>query len=211
MLHTHPVYSQTLATQIEDRADIGEIVRAHHERWDGKGYPDGLAGEAIPWPARCLAVAVGFVESGLGKNAAIEAILAQSGRAYDPEAVRLFLKVSNLVQLPRQVREILREELQPGMVLANGLYSPARHAPNRRRSGSQPRHDRQDPQPQPSHAHQPKVARLQLSAPNPIAATPTSSRAIRHRSDTTGAHAHCMLPFPHHASPHHAPNPPGAS
>jgi response regulator RpfG family c-di-GMP phosphodiesterase len=124
MLHTHPVYSQTLATQIEDRADIGEIVRAHHERWDGKGYPDGLAGEAIPWPARCLAVAVGFVESGLGKNAAIEAILAQSGRAYDPEAVRLFLKVSNLVQLPRQVREILLDELQPGMVLANGLYSP---------------------------------------------------------------------------------------
>lgn len=124
MLHTHPVYSQTLATQVEDRADIGEIVRAHHERYDGKGYPDGLAGEAIPWPARCLAVAVGFVESGLGKNAAIEAILAQSGRAYDPEAVRLFLKVSNLVQLPRQVREILLDELQPGMVLANGLYSP---------------------------------------------------------------------------------------
>jgi response regulator RpfG family c-di-GMP phosphodiesterase len=124
MLHAHPVFSQTLATQVTDQADIGEIIRTHHERFDGKGYPDGLAGEAIPWPARCLAVAVGFVESGLGKTAAIDAILAQSGRAYDPDAVRLFLKVSNLVQLPRQVREIMLNELEAGMVLANGIYSP---------------------------------------------------------------------------------------
>jgi len=124
MLHAHPVFSQTLATQVTDQADIGEIIRTHHERFDGKGYPDGLAGEAIPWPARCLAVAVGFVESGLGKTAAIDAILAQSGRAYDPDAVRLFLKISNLVQLPRQVREIMFSELEAGMVLANGIYSP---------------------------------------------------------------------------------------
>jgi HD-GYP domain-containing protein (c-di-GMP phosphodiesterase class II) len=101
-----------------------DVAGQHHERFDGKGYPDGLAGEAIPWPARCLAVAVGFVESGLGKTAAIDAILAQSGRAYDPDAVRLFLKVSNLVQLPRQVREIMLNELEAGMVLANGIYSP---------------------------------------------------------------------------------------
>ncbi len=124
MLHAHPVYSQTLATQVDDSPEVGEIIRGHHERYDGKGYPDNLAGEAIPWPARCLAVAVGFVESGLGKNAAIDAILAQSGRAYDPEAVRLFLKVSNLVQLPKQVREIMLHELSAGMVLANGIYSP---------------------------------------------------------------------------------------
>ncbi len=124
MLHAHPVFSQTLAAQIDERTDIGETVRAHHERFDGKGYPDGLAGSAIPWPARCLAVAVGFVESGLGRSAAIDAVLTQSGRAYDPEAVRLFLKVSNLVHLPRQVREIMFNELEPGMVLANGIYSP---------------------------------------------------------------------------------------
>jgi hypothetical protein len=124
MLHAHPVYSQTLATQVDDSPEVGEIIRGHHERYDGKGYPDNLAGEAIPGPARCLAVAVGFVESGLGKNAAIEAILAQSGRAYDPEAVRLFLKISNLVQLPKQVREIMLHELSAGMVLANGIYSP---------------------------------------------------------------------------------------
>lgn len=123
-LHSHPIFSQTIAAQVDSRSDVGEIIRAHHERYDGRGFPDGLEGDAIPWPARCLAVAVGFVESGLSKNAAIDALLAESGRAYDPEAVRLFLKVSNLVQLPRQVREIMLHELEPGMVLASGLYSP---------------------------------------------------------------------------------------
>jgi response regulator RpfG family c-di-GMP phosphodiesterase len=124
MMHNHPIYGQTLAALVDPRADVGEVVRAHHERYDGRGYPDGTAGEAIPWPARCLAVAVGFVESGLANTAAIDAILAKSGVDYDPEAVRLFLKVSNLVQLPKQVREITLHELEPGMVLANGIYSP---------------------------------------------------------------------------------------
>ncbi|ACB73720.1 HD domain-containing phosphohydrolase [Opitutus terrae] len=124
MLHNHPVYSQTLAALVDDAPGVGETIRAHHERYDGSGYPDGLAGDAIPWPARCLAVAVGYVESGLPKAAGIDLVLSQSGTAYDPEAVRLFLKVTNLAQLPRQVREITLHELEPGMVLANGIYSP---------------------------------------------------------------------------------------
>jgi response regulator RpfG family c-di-GMP phosphodiesterase len=124
MLHNHPVYSQTLAALVDGRGEVGEIIRSHHERFNGKGYPDGLAGENISWPARCLAVAVGFVESGLTKSAAIDALLDKSGSDYDPEAVRLFLKVSNLVQLPKQVREIMLHELEAGMVLANGIYSP---------------------------------------------------------------------------------------
>ncbi len=124
MMHSHSIYGQTLAALVDHRADVGEVIRAHHERYDGRGYPDGLAGNAIPWPARCLAVAVGFVESGLTKAAAIDNLLAKSGSHYDPEAVRLFLKVSNLVQLPKQVREIMLHELEPGMVLANGIYSP---------------------------------------------------------------------------------------
>jgi response regulator RpfG family c-di-GMP phosphodiesterase len=123
-LHSHPIYSQTLASFVDTRAAVGETIRAHHERFDGKGYPDGLSGLSIPWTARCLAVAVWFVECGLPKDQAIEGVVAESGRALDPEAVRLFLKVTHLLQLPRQVKEILLDELQPGMVLANGLYSP---------------------------------------------------------------------------------------
>jgi len=124
MMRHHPVYSQTLAALVDPGTEVGETIRAHHECFDGSGYPDGLSGAAIPWPARCLAVAVGFVESGLPKAAATEAILAAAGRAYCPEAVRLFLKVTHLVSLPRQVNEILLGELEPGMMLATGIYSP---------------------------------------------------------------------------------------
>lgn len=123
-LHHHPIYSQTLATLVDDAPGVGDSTRAHHERFDGGGYPDGLSGDAIPWTARCLAVAVAFVESGLPKDAAIESIVQDSGKAFDPEAVRLFLKVTHLMQLPRQVREIMLHELETGMVLASGIYSP---------------------------------------------------------------------------------------
>jgi len=124
MLRHHPVYSQTLAALVDGRADVGETIRAHHERFDGNGYPDGLAGNAIPWPARCLAVAVGFIESTDPKPVATQTIQAEAGRSYDPEAVRLFLKVTHLVNLPRQVRDVLLEELESGMTLATGIYSP---------------------------------------------------------------------------------------
>jgi response regulator RpfG family c-di-GMP phosphodiesterase len=124
LIRNHPIYSQTLASYVDARASVGETIRAHHERFDGEGYPDGLSGYAIPWTARCLAVAVIFVESGLPKEQAIELVLTQSGLSLDPEAVRLFLKVTHLLELPRQVREVLLDELQPGMVLAGGIYSP---------------------------------------------------------------------------------------
>ncbi|WP_404423686.1 HD domain-containing phosphohydrolase [Nibricoccus sp. IMCC34717] len=124
ILHSHPIYSQTLASNVDSDPAVGEAIRAHHERWDGQGFPDGLKGQMIPWTARCLAVAVWFLECGLPRDQAIESVVSESGRALDPEAVRLFLKVTHLLQLPRQVREVLLEELQPGMVLANGLYSP---------------------------------------------------------------------------------------
>jgi response regulator RpfG family c-di-GMP phosphodiesterase len=124
MLHHHPIYSQTLAALVDPRLDLAETIRAHHECFDGTGYPEGLEGKSIPWPARCLAVAVAFLESDRPKQATLEAIVAGSGSRFDPEAVRLFLRVSNLIQLPRQVREILLGELAPGMVLASGIYSP---------------------------------------------------------------------------------------
>ena len=123
-IQTHPIYSQTLASYVDPSPLLAETIRAHHERFDGEGFPDGLRGLSIPWPARCLAIIVWFVESGLSKDKAINAIMAESGKAFDPEAVRLFLKTTDLVQLPRQVREIMMEELEPGMILANGLYSP---------------------------------------------------------------------------------------
>jgi response regulator RpfG family c-di-GMP phosphodiesterase len=124
LLRNHPIYGQALASFVDELVSVGETIRAHHERWDGTGYPDGLKGESIPWTARCLAVAVGYAESGLPKEQAIEHVLAQSGSGFDPEAVRLFLKVTHLIHLPLQVREIMLDDLKPGMKLANGIYNP---------------------------------------------------------------------------------------
>jgi response regulator RpfG family c-di-GMP phosphodiesterase len=125
LLRHHPIYGQTLAAFVNDLRAVGETIRAHHERFDGKGYPDGLSGQQIPEAARILSVAVGFVESNLSRDAAIEQILHESGQAFDPECVRLFLKVSNRTALPRKVREITLDELEPGMVLARGIYTPS--------------------------------------------------------------------------------------
>jgi response regulator RpfG family c-di-GMP phosphodiesterase len=125
LLRHHPIYGQTLASFIDELRAVGETIRAHHERFDGRGYPDALSGEDIPLPARHLAVAVAFVESHLPRDRALEVILRESGRAFEPEAVRLFLKVSHSMSLPRKVREVTLAELAPGQTLATGIYSPS--------------------------------------------------------------------------------------
>lgn len=123
-LHNHPIYSQTLAAHLDNRQLLGETIRGHHERFDGGGFPDGIAGQAIPRAARCLAAAVWFVESGLTEERAASAMEAEAGQALDPVAVRLFLNATRHKTLPRPVREVEPHELRPGMVLANGIYSP---------------------------------------------------------------------------------------
>ena len=124
-LKNHPAYGQTLASFVDELRTVGETIRAHHEQFDGKGYPDGLSGESIPWTARSLAVAVYYVESTTGKQQTIDSIVKESGKRFDPEAVRLFFKVTQIAELPQTIREILVSELAPGMRLAKGIYSPS--------------------------------------------------------------------------------------
>jgi response regulator RpfG family c-di-GMP phosphodiesterase len=74
------------------------IVRSHHERWDGRGYPDGLAGRDIPLGARVFAVADALdamtsdrpYRRALSWRDAREEILTQSGKQFDPEVVDAF-------------------------------------------------------------------------------------------------------------------------
>lgn len=56
-MKSHPVIGCDILNRIDCFAEISQIVRSHHERWDGRGYPDGLAGEEIPFGARLIAVA----------------------------------------------------------------------------------------------------------------------------------------------------------
>ncbi len=123
-LKKHPVNGQMLASFVDNLRTVGETIRAHHERFDGHGYPDGLAGQSIPWTARCLAVAVQFVECGLPKSQAVEEIARLSGTVLDPEAVRLFFKTTQAANLPKQIREIMIDEMSPGMRLVHDIYSP---------------------------------------------------------------------------------------
>ena len=76
-----------------------KIVRSHHERWDGRGYPDSLTGEEIPLGARVFAVADALdamtshrpYRRALSWRAARTEILAQRKRQFDPDVVDAFL------------------------------------------------------------------------------------------------------------------------
>jgi diguanylate cyclase (GGDEF)-like protein len=57
LMHTHPVVGAELVGHVPALRGAATLIRAHHERWDGAGYPAGLAGEAIPLGARIIAVA----------------------------------------------------------------------------------------------------------------------------------------------------------
>ena len=124
LIQQHPILGQDLAAFGSGLDQVGEIIRAHHERFDGGGYPDRLSGGRIPWLARLLAVAVALVSSRLKGEEAIDEIRAQSGTAFDPEAVRALLKALPLLS-PARVpeREVTLTDLRPGMVLARGIHN----------------------------------------------------------------------------------------
>jgi diguanylate cyclase (GGDEF)-like protein len=86
---------------------LAPMVRHHHERWDGGGYPDGLRGEAIPYLARVLAVAdaYGAIVSGwVGRSAepesrALQALRAGAGTQFDPEIVAALARPARPLEL----------------------------------------------------------------------------------------------------------------
>ncbi|TLY23312.1 MAG: response regulator [Nitrospirae bacterium] len=79
---------------------VGEIIRHHHERYDGSGYPDGLKGDEIPYLARLVGLANAFDELSAGRSqndqlpleAAKEYVRRQAGILFDPSMVKQFLK-----------------------------------------------------------------------------------------------------------------------
>lgn len=93
------------------------MALAHHERWDGQGYPAGLAGEAIPVAARILAVADAFeamtatqrYRDPVPPEAAARTIVSEAGKQFDPAVVAAFRKA--LPQMA-EVRKKVRDELK---------------------------------------------------------------------------------------------------
>ncbi|HST24132.1 MAG TPA: HD domain-containing phosphohydrolase, partial [Blastocatellia bacterium] len=95
----HTIAGAQILSRVEFPYPIVPVVRHHHERWDGKGYPDGLAGEAIPLTARILSVVDCFdavredrqYRKGLTREEAINLIMEGSGTQYDPRVVGTFI------------------------------------------------------------------------------------------------------------------------
>lgn len=123
IVQQHPVLGQELASFADHLCEVGPVIRGHHERFDGQGYPDKLREEQIPWLARLLAVAVAYAESHQDGETTIERIKLGKGTLFDPEAVRSFLRCLPRATVPRKEREITLNELRPGMVLARGIYT----------------------------------------------------------------------------------------
>jgi HD-GYP domain-containing protein (c-di-GMP phosphodiesterase class II) len=81
--------------------EVGEIVRSHHEHWDGGGYPDGLRGEEIPMAARVIACCDAFnamttdrpYRRAMGIDAAIEELRANAGSQFDPRVVEALIGI----------------------------------------------------------------------------------------------------------------------
>jgi ribonuclease P protein subunit RPR2 len=101
LLHRHPEMGAEMvrATGVLEGAEA--VVRCHHERWDGHGYPDGLAEERIPLGARIIFVADAFdamtsdrlYRAALSYEEAVAEVERCAGTQFDPEVVRAFLSL----------------------------------------------------------------------------------------------------------------------
>ncbi len=103
LMAQHPLIGADIIRGIEFLGEAANVVRSHHERWDGRGYPDGLAGEQIPIAARVFAVA--DVLDALTSDrpyrpasplsVAREMIVAESGSHFDPQVIEAFRAIAD--------------------------------------------------------------------------------------------------------------------
>jgi anti-anti-sigma regulatory factor len=125
--YKHPERGRDLLNALDLPETIVEVVSCHHERYNGQGYPEGLAGRDIPLAARVVTVVENYVAmiTGIGlpepmaaKDAAQEIRLDEGGR-FDPDIVTVFLQAVLPENFPKtesvkkQKRESVEQELEP--------------------------------------------------------------------------------------------------
>ncbi|MDQ7794207.1 MAG: HD-GYP domain-containing protein [bacterium] len=104
----HPVVGADIVRAVKFLSRVVPWIRHHHERYDGRGYPDGLQGEVIPLGARVIAVADAFdamtsvrpYRPALSAQAALEELRRNTGAQFDPQIVEAFLQVAPGLDLP---------------------------------------------------------------------------------------------------------------
>jgi len=124
----HPVVGAEILEQVEFPYPVVPIVRAHHEKWDGSGYPYGLKGEQIPLGARILA-AVDCLDAlasdrqyrrALPLDEAMEFLVQEANRSFDPKVIEILQRrYQDLEHMARAV-PWRRTKLSTGMKVQNG-------------------------------------------------------------------------------------------
>jgi putative two-component system response regulator len=97
----HPVVGSNIVGKIDELKEVAAIIRHHHERYDGTGYPDGLEGDVIPKLARILAIVDAYesivstrvYRKSKSPEEALEEIARSAGTQFDPELVKIFISV----------------------------------------------------------------------------------------------------------------------
>ncbi len=95
----HPEIGFRIAQNTPELSTVAKYILSHHERWDGRGYPQGLKGENIPLLCRILSVADTFdamtndrvYRRAVSKDAAVDELLRNSGTQFDPKIVHIFI------------------------------------------------------------------------------------------------------------------------
>jgi putative nucleotidyltransferase with HDIG domain len=141
LVHRHPVLGAEILEGLAPMARAAQIVRFHHERWDGEGYPDGLSGDAIPLLSRVIAICDAFVaiasdrpyRRGLGTDAALEHVRLERGLQLDPGMTDIFIAMIGGIGEPPDVadrsdtgkmsdlRRIQGPRIEPGRELASAI------------------------------------------------------------------------------------------
>lgn len=129
----HAVLGAQSLMALDDMQAVAGLIRSHHERFDGKGYPDKIAGSAIPLGSRILAVADtwddflhGHLTGAQLKQTEAQTLMQRArGVQFDPEVVDVILQVTQ-VETPRttKLQAIATDGLAPGMVLGKDLTTP---------------------------------------------------------------------------------------
>jgi len=106
VMRTHPQRGYDIVAAIPYMQEAAQIILRHEERYDGKGYPDGLSGEDIPWGARLFAVIDTLdaitndrpYRKGKKFDVAKDEIVKLSGQQFDPQVVEAFLTEENVLR-----------------------------------------------------------------------------------------------------------------
>jgi len=139
IIKQHPIIGANIVGHLGLMSEEQKVIRHHHERWDGKGYPDGLKGQAIPYLARILAVADVYdamashraYRARIPDEVIIKTIRQKAGTKFADEVVHAFLKVYERGEIFHREDSLVSDSAHhgagPGCTGLGGLHANRDH------------------------------------------------------------------------------------